>query len=52
MRVAVAGTILAVALAGLRLGPLPFVAVIAALLVAEAAIEMTRSAPDHAQDDT
>jgi len=52
MRVAVAGTILAVALAGLRLAPLPFVAVVAALLVAEAAIEMTRSAPGHMRDDT
>jgi len=50
MRVAVAGAILAVALTGLDLGPLPFVVVVALLIVAEAATEMTRAVPAQEQD--
>jgi len=52
MRIGLAGTMLAFALIGLGLAPLAFVAVIAALLVAEATIELTRAAPDHLQDST
>ena len=52
MRIGLAGTMLAFALTGLGLAPLAFVAVIAALLVAEAAIELTHAAPDHSQDST
>jgi len=42
MRLAVAGALLALAIAGLGLGPLTFVAIVTALLAGEAAIELAR----------
>jgi len=48
LRLAVAGVALVLSLAGFGLGPLPFVALTAALVIAEASIEMTRAGPVRA----
>ncbi len=52
MRLAVGATILALAIMGLGLDPLSFVALIAALVVAEAAIELSRAPPRGAPAPT
>jgi len=49
MRLAAAGLCIALGLVGFGLGPLGFVAVLAALLVAEAATELTRASPGPVQ---
>jgi len=48
LRLAGAGAVLALAIAGLGLEPLGFVALVAALVVGEAAIELTRAPPTGA----
>jgi len=45
MRLGIAGAVLALAIAGLGLGPLSFVALVAVLLVGKAAVELTRAPP-------